>query len=216
MLLGPEKRHYAMVTLPNSIPSTWNGPRLITLSMLFTASILKLSSFKNIPSFKFIFPTPLISIIRLNCSVPPVLLLKEYDVGRTPQELSHQWVEQTFSSTPYSEGIGYFGLFVNFTYTVYIEAKETLIPDFTKSTHQKAKEHTTDAADRVARYVCEEKASSTVCQIHMRITISDWSYVATTSDVQPDSKKSISQAVFDKAQRASHRVRRRLGLGRHL
>ena len=36
-----------------------------------------------------------------------------------------------------------------------------------------------------------------------------------TSDAQPDSKKSIPQAVFDKAQRASHRVRRKLGLGHH-
>lgn len=52
-----------------------------------------------------------------------------------------------------------FGFFVLFVFLflclTYIEAKETIIPDFTKSTHQKAKEHATDAADRVARYVCE-------------------------------------------------------------
>lgn len=36
-----------------------------------------------------------------------------------------------------------------------------------------------------------------------------------TSDAQPDSKKSIPQAVIDKAQRASDRVRRKLGLKHH-
>lgn len=50
----------------------------------------------------------------------------------------------------------------------------------------------------------------------MEVKFSDRSYLTSTSDVQPDSKKSIPQAVFDKAQRASHRVRRRLGLGRQL
>lgn len=51
-------------------------------------------------------------------------------------------------------GFGFFVLFVSFFCLTYIEAKETIIPDFTKSTHQKSKEHATDAADRVARYVC--------------------------------------------------------------
>lgn len=65
-----------------------------------------------------------------------------------------EWVEQTLSLTPYSEWFSFVGLFIYLTYTARIEAKETLIPDFTKSTHQKAKEYATDAADRVARYVC--------------------------------------------------------------
>lgn len=40
-----------------------------------------------------------------------------------------------------------------FDVPVFIEAKETLTPDFTKSKSQKVKEHATDAADRIARYV---------------------------------------------------------------
>lgn len=80
--------HYAMVTLPNLIR---HRPRLTTISKLSPASILKLSSVKKTPSFKLISTTPFILLTRLNCSIPPALLLpKDYDVRRTPQEFSHQ------------------------------------------------------------------------------------------------------------------------------
>lgn len=102
-----------------------------------------------------------------------------------------------------------------FDVPVFIEAKETLTPDFTKSKSQKVKEHATDAADRIARYVESPLVLPKYITYHQAKKYLFVIYLA-TRDAQPDSKKSIPQAVIDKAQRASDRVRRKLGLKHHL